>query len=155
MKRRSVLKHGLALTAAATLPRMTLAMASPPDDVDYILTAEAGSAELVDGQPSNILGFNGQFPAPVIRVRQGERLRLRFDNRLDQASTIHWHGIRIDNAMDGVPMLSQKPVEPGESFVYDFVCPDAGTFWYHPHIHSIRQLGMGMVGVLIVEEPEP
>ena len=155
MKRRSVLKHGLALTAAATLPRMTLAMASPPDDVDYILTAEAGSAELVDGQPSDILGFNGQFPAPVIRVRQGDRLRLRFDNRLDQASTIHWHGIRIDNAMDGVPMLSQKPVEPGESFVYDFVCPDAGTFWYHPHIHSIRQLGMGMVGVLIVEEPEP
>lgn len=154
MKRRSILKHSLALATAASLPRMSLAMASPADDFDYILTAETGRENLLGDAPTDILGFNGQFPAPVLRVKQGKRLRLRFDNKLEQASTIHWHGIRIDNAMDGVPMLSQKPVEPGESFVYDFVCPDAGTFWYHPHIHSIRQLGMGMVGALIVEEPD-
>ncbi len=160
MKRRSILKQGLGIGLASTLPRFSLAMATPPTDgdsrdYDYVLRAEKGRAQLVDGGISDILGFNGQFPAPTIRVRQGERLRLRFENHLDEASTIHWHGIRLDNAMDGVPVLSQAPVAPGESFLYDFICPDAGTFWYHPHINSVRQLGMGMVGVLIVEEREP
>ena len=162
MKRRQFVKHGLSGAALTCLPRFSLAMATPPggdsdnsERYDYVLRAERGSATLVPGKQSEILGFNGQFPAPTIRVHQGERLRLRFENHLDEASTIHWHGIRIDNAMDGVPVLSQAPVQPGESFLYDFVCPDAGTFWYHPHINSIRQLGMGMVGVLIVEEREP
>lgn len=160
MKRRQVISSGLALGAAACLPHLSLAMARNPSggaaaDYDYLLRAEKGRASLLPGKTSDILGFNGQFPAPTIRVRQGERLRLRFENHLDEASTIHWHGIRIDNAMDGVPVLSQAPVQPGESFLYDFVCPDAGTFWYHPHINSVRQLGMGMVGVLIVEEREP
>ena len=73
------------------------------------------------------------MPGPVIRVRQGERVRRRFVNELPQASTVHWHGIRIENAMDGVPELTQAAVPPGGSFLYDFVAPDAGTYWHHSH----------------------
>ena len=73
------------------------------------------------------------MPGPVIRVRQGERVRRRFVNELPQASTVHWHGIRIENAMDGVPELTQAAVPSGGSFLYDFVATDAGTYWYHSH----------------------
>src|SRR5690606_17168534 len=73
--------------------------------------------------------YNGAQPGPEIRVRQGGRLRVRVENRLPQETTVHWHGIRLPNAMDGVPHLTQKPIGPGESFTYEFVCPDAGTYW--------------------------
>src|SRR5690606_22540397 len=119
------------------------------------LIAEAAPIHIVPGHASAGLTFNGTYPAPVLRVRQGERVRIRFSNRLNEPTTIHWHGIRIDNAMDGVPELTQPPVMPGEDFLYDFVCPDAGTFWYHPHMNSVEQLGKGLTGALIVEEREP
>ncbi len=76
-------------------------------------------------------------------------------NKLGEDTTVHWHGIRLPNAMDGVPGLTQKPIRPGESFVYEFTPPDAGTFWYHPHADTLQQLGRGLAGALIVEEPEP
>jgi FtsP/CotA-like multicopper oxidase with cupredoxin domain len=68
---------------------------------------------------------------------------------------VHWHGIRLPIAMDGVPGISQPPIKPGEHFIYEFTPPDAGTFWYHPHADSLQQLGRGMAGALIVEEPQP
>ena len=68
---------------------------------------------------------------------------------------MHWHGIRLPNAMDGVPHLTQKPIAPGETFAYEFTCPDAGTYWYHPHQRSFVQVGRGLYGALIVEEREP
>jgi FtsP/CotA-like multicopper oxidase with cupredoxin domain len=77
------------------------------------------------------------------------------ENNLTEETTVHWHGIRLPNAMDGVPGLTQPPIKPGESFVYQFTPPDAGTFWYHPHADSLQQLGRGMAGALIVEEPDP
>ena len=80
---------------------------------------------------------------------------MRFINKLDVDTTIHWHGIRLPLEMDGVPYVSQLPVQPGEYFDYDFVCPDAGSYWYHPHTASAEQLGRGLVGPLIVEEREP
>ena len=94
------------------------------------------------------------MPGPVIRVRQGERVRRRFVNELPQASTVHWHGIRIENAMDGVPELTQAAVPPGGSFLYDFVAPDAGTYWYHSHNLTWEQLARGLYGALIVEEAD-
>lgn len=72
-----------------------------------------------------------------------------------QATTIHWHGIRLPNAMDGVPYVTQPPVEPGEAFEYDFNLPDAGTYWYHSHLNGPEQVARGLSGALIVEEPEP
>jgi FtsP/CotA-like multicopper oxidase with cupredoxin domain len=90
-----------------------------------------------------------------LRLRQGEPVRIVVENRLDEDTTVHWHGIRLPNAMDGVPGLTQPPIKPGESFIYAFAPPDAGTFWYHPHADSLRQLGRGLAGALIVEERDP
>jgi FtsP/CotA-like multicopper oxidase with cupredoxin domain len=82
-------------------------------------------------------------------------LAVRFDNRIDEGSSLHWHGIRLENAMDGVPGLTQPLVAPGESFDYRFKTPDAGTFWYHSHNRSWEQVAKGLYGPLIVEETDP
>ena len=100
-------------------------------------------------------GYGASVPGPEIRLRQGERLRVEVVNRLPQETTVHWHGLRVPNAMDGVPHLTQVPIAPGERFVYEFDVPDAGTYWYHPHHRSAEQVGRGLYGPLIVEEPEP
>jgi FtsP/CotA-like multicopper oxidase with cupredoxin domain len=95
------------------------------------------------------------MPGTMIRVKQGERVTRRFVNDLPQASSIHWHGVRIDNSMDGVAGLTQKAVPSGESFDYDFTAQDAGTFWYHAHNRSMEQVARGLYGALIVDETEP
>jgi FtsP/CotA-like multicopper oxidase with cupredoxin domain len=99
--------------------------------------------------------YNQQTPGPVIRVRQGERLQIPFHNRLAQPTSVHWHGLRIPNPMDGVPGMTQSPIEPDGQFLYDFSPPDAGTFWYHTHNRSWEQMARGLQGALIVEEREP
>ncbi|MEJ2434936.1 MAG: multicopper oxidase domain-containing protein, partial [Pseudolabrys sp.] len=105
--------------------------------------------------PTPIWGYDGMSPGPTLRVRQGEALKVRLVNDLNQPTVIHWHGLRLPNAMDGVPFLTQKPVAPGASFDYRFAPPDAGTFWYHTHFGSIEQMARGLYGVLIVDEPKP
>ena len=96
------------------------------------------------------------MPGRVLRARQGERLRIVVDNRLPVETSVHWHGIRLPNAMDGVPHVTQPPIAAGGGrFTYEFALPDAGTFWYHPHLGSSEQLGRGLYGALVVEEPEP
>lgn len=152
IRRRQLLQFAGA-GAALAAPSFTLSMSRRPQ-YDYILTAEETPLNIVSGGTTPGMAFNGQFPAPIIRARQGEPLRIHFINKLKQETTIHWHGIRLDNAMDGVPYLTQLPIKPGETFDYIFTCPDAGTFWYHPHMHSVEQLGKGLVGALIVEEKD-
>lgn len=105
--------------------------------------------------PVDVWAYNNQVPGPEIRLRQGERLRVTAINNLKEETTIHWHGVRVPNAQDGVPYLTQKPIKPGERFVYEFDCPDAGTFWYHPHFRSAEQVGRGLYGALIIEERAP
>lgn len=105
--------------------------------------------------PAKVWCYNGETPGPVLRARQGERLAVDFVNALTDATTVHWHGIRIDNAMDGVPHMTQHAVEPGGTFPYSFVVPDAGTFWFHPHEKSYEQVARGLTGALIVEEAAP
>jgi FtsP/CotA-like multicopper oxidase with cupredoxin domain len=102
-----------------------------------------------------VWAYSGTVPGPELRLRQGEKLRVTVENRLSQDTTIHWHGVRVPNAMDGAPNVTQKPIQPGESFVYEYTVPDAGTYWYHPHSHSAEQVGRGLMGALIFEEPEP
>jgi FtsP/CotA-like multicopper oxidase with cupredoxin domain len=99
--------------------------------------------------------YNGAVPGPEIRVRQGQRLRVEVENGLAEETTVHWHGVRVPNAMDGVPHLTQTPIGAGERFVYEFDAVDAGTFWYHPHQRGFEQVGRGLYGPLIVEENEP
>jgi FtsP/CotA-like multicopper oxidase with cupredoxin domain len=120
------------------------------------MTARAASAQLAppDYPRTRIWGYDGTMPGPLLRVPQGGRVHRRFVNELPQASSVHWHGIRIDNRMDGVPGLTQAAVGPGESFDYDFAVPDAGTYWYHAHNRSMEQVARGLYGALVVEEGE-
>lgn len=149
LTRRTLLGAALASPILATP-----ALAAP---ASHKLVLRESSALLAgDGHPlTRVWAFNGEMPGPVLRVRQGERLRVEVENRLKQSTSMHWHGIRLENAMDGVPGLTQKPIPPGGRFTYDFVAPDAGTYWYHPHLGSAEQLGRGLAGALIVEEAEP
>jgi FtsP/CotA-like multicopper oxidase with cupredoxin domain len=121
------------------------------------LVAAPGAAPLVgdEGPPTPVWAYNGQVPGPLIRARQGERLTVEVINRLDEPTTVHWHGLRVPAAMDGVPWLSQPPIASGETFTYTFDLEDAGTFWYHPHINGSAQVGRGLRGVLIVDELTP
>ncbi|WP_395835874.1 multicopper oxidase family protein [Archangium violaceum] len=121
----------------------------------FDIVAEPTEVPLIDGQALRVWAYNGQVPGPQLRIRLGETLRVRFTNRLPQETTIHWHGVRLPNAMDGVPHATQKPVQPGETFVYEFTPKDAGTFWFHPHVRSSEQVERGLYGVLIVEDAEP
>ena len=118
------------------------------------LTARDAYVQLApDGYPAtSIWGYEGHAPGPAIRVLQGERVQRRLVNELPEPTSVHWHGIRIDNAMDGVSGLTQEAVAPGQSFDYDFVAPDAGTYWYHAHNRSWVQVARGLHGPLIVEE---
>jgi FtsP/CotA-like multicopper oxidase with cupredoxin domain len=94
-------------------------------------------------------------PGPEIHLRQGARLRVVVENRLPEDTTVHWHGVRVPNAMDGAPAVTEPSIQPGASFTYEFIVPDASTYWYHPHAHSAEQVGRGLMGAFIVEEPEP
>ena len=118
------------------------------------LVAKSGTASLLEDAnlKTAIWGYNGVVPGPVLRVRQDQPFTATLDNQLKDPSTVHWHGIRIDNAMDGVANLTQPPVKPGDSFTYRFRPPDAGTYWYHPHFQTWEQLARGLYGLLIVEE---
>ncbi len=105
--------------------------------------------------PTEIWGFNGESPGPALRVKHGEALRVEVNNTLEEGITVHWHGLRIPNAMDGVPHITQPAIATGEKFVYEFVPPDAGTYWYHSHANAAEQVGRGLYGPLVIEEKEP
>src|SRR6187549_2027714 len=100
------------------------------------LTASVTSLEILEGLQTEVYSYNGSVPGPEIRVTRGDRVIVHFTNDLPEPTTIHWHGVRVPNNVDGVPGVSQPEVLPGETFTYDFVVPDAGTFWYHPHHRS-------------------
>src|SRR5687767_1512866 len=124
-----------------------------PRVVEVHLEARVAPVEIAPGVTVQAWTYDGGIPGPLIRVRVGDRLVVRFANQLPQPTTVHWHGLRIPIQMDGVPGHSQPDVPPGGTFTYDFVVPDAGLFWYHPHILSAAQVGFGLYGALLVEDP--
>ncbi|MFO0591012.1 MAG: multicopper oxidase family protein [Polyangiaceae bacterium] len=125
-----------------------------PDVVEIDLTAKVTDLEFVPGTKTPAWTYGGAIPGPLIHVKRGDRLIVHFKNELPEATSIHWHGVRVPNAMDGVPDMPTPPVEPGASFDYDFTLPDAGLFWYHPHVDSAAQEGFGLYGALLVDDPE-
>ncbi|NUP11115.1 MAG: multicopper oxidase family protein [Polyangiaceae bacterium] len=125
-----------------------------PDVLEVTLHARVENMEVVAGKTTPVWTYGGTLPGPLLRLTAGDRLVVHFVNDLPEATTIHWHGIRLPVEMDGSPH-SQAPVEPGETFTYDFVAPDPGTYWYHPHVHDAAQLGFGLYGALIVDPPAP
>ncbi len=126
------------------------------DVVEVSLEAKVADVELAPGRIVSMWTYNGLLPGPRIEARAGNTVRIRFKNSLAEATTIHWHGIRVPAAMDGVPAV-QSPIAPGATFTYEFVAPDAGTFWYHPHVRSHEQVERGLYGAFVVRgdgEPE-
>ena len=129
--------------------------------LEFSLEARPVWWQIGNGQRVSAYAYNGITPGPVIRVRNGEKVRIVFKNRLPVESTVHWHGIDVPNAMDGVPGVTQDPVEPGESFTYEFTARPAGdpkgggTFLYHEHVEEDRQMPMGLYGTFIIDPPRP
>jgi len=151
--RRTLLQAGVGLAAAGMFPHAV--RAQTPRAEYNLVAAIARSPILGERRPgTEVWSYNGSLPGPEIRVRQGKPVRIIVRNDLSESTTVHWHGIRLPNNMDGVPDLTQRPIAPGESFTYEFTPPDAGTFWYHSHSNSLQQLGRGLAGPLIVEEAE-
>src|SRR5688572_19311106 len=117
--------------------------------VELDLDARVAPVALGAAAPSPAWTYGGTLPGPLMRVPQGSRLLIHFTNNLPEATTIHWHGVRLTADMDGVPDHSQPPVPPGGTFDYSFTVPDQGLFWYHPHVRSARQVGDGLYGALL------
>jgi len=116
---------------------------------EFHLVAEPVVREMCPGFKVNMWGYNGQSPGPTIEVVEGDRVRIFVTNRLPEHTSIHWHGQRLPNGMDGVAGLTQAPIEPGKTFVYEFVARRPGTFMYHPHADEMTQMAMGMMGLWI------
>jgi FtsP/CotA-like multicopper oxidase with cupredoxin domain len=115
------------------------------------LTLTAGLVrKRIHGREHVMYAFNDQIPGPLLQVSRGTTVHAVFVNHLDQPSTIHWHGLRLDHRMDGVPHLSQHPVVPGDTFNYTITFPDAGLYWYHPHVREDMQQDLGLSGNIMV-----
>jgi len=113
---------------------------------EFHLVAEPVVRELAPGMKANLWGYNGQSPGPTIEVVEGDRVRIFVTNKLPEHTTIHWHGQRLPNGMDGVGGLNQPQIPVGKTFVYEFVAKRPGTFMYHPHADEMVQMAMGMMG---------
>ena len=113
---------------------------------EFHLVAEPVVREMAPGFKAHLWGYNGQSPGPTIEVVEGDRVRLFVTNRLPEHTSVHWHGQRLPNGMDGVGGLTQKTIQPGKTFVYEFVARRPGTFMYHPHADEMTQMAMGMMG---------
>ena len=120
----------------------------------FDLTAEETQWEIKDGEAVDAWTYNGTVPGEPLRVTEGDYVKVNLKNELDVPVTIHWHGVLLPNKMDGVPGLTQDAVQPGESFTYEFIANDAGTYWYHSHQHSSTQVDMGLYGSLVIEEKD-
>jgi FtsP/CotA-like multicopper oxidase with cupredoxin domain len=171
-QRRADVRLPLSLCGSASPASDAVALADPA----YRLVAEPGVAEFDEGgRRTAIWGYRdlgghrstharsthaysdppASHPGPLIRARQGELLPVTVDNGLPVPTTIHWHGLRLHNAMDGVPEVTQAVIAPGQRFGYRLLCRDAGTFWYHPHYATHEQLVRGLAGPVIVDEEQP
>jgi FtsP/CotA-like multicopper oxidase with cupredoxin domain len=126
---------------------------------EFVLETREMRWELAPGKAVRGMTYNGRLPGPELRVKEGERVRVVLKNALSEPTTIHWHGVDVPNAMDGVPGITQAPVPAGGTFVYEFEARPAGTRWYHTHFQEHRQMDLGLMGPLIIEpagrEPFP
>ena len=121
----------------------------------YELSAEEIDWEVEPGRKARAWTYNRQVPGPQIRVREGDRVRVKLINKLSQSTSIHFHGLELPNDQDGVPYITQPPVKPGESYTYEFTVPNAGSHMYHSHHNAAIQVGNGLLGAFIVEPKRP
>lgn len=121
----------------------------------FDLTPQVTAWPILEGVTVTAYTYNGTVPGPLLRVTEGDRVRVRVTNRLPEPTTVHWHGVEVPNAMDGVPGMTQAPIEPGETFTYEFVARPAGSFMYHSHFESDKQVTVGLYAPLLIDPKEP
>jgi manganese oxidase len=122
---------------------------------EFHLVAEGVTREMAPGMRASLWGYNGQSPGPTIEAVEGDKVRIFVTNKLPEHTTVHWHGMQLPNGMDGVGGLTQPHIEPGKTFVYEFLLKRSGTFMYHPHADEMVQMAMGMMGLFIVHPRDP
>jgi FtsP/CotA-like multicopper oxidase with cupredoxin domain len=138
------------LGAAAAMPRAGRSSTGALHDLTLV-AAERPMPVLGEGAPPSPVWTYDPAGMPVVRVRKGDRVRATLVNGLPEHTSVHWHGLRVPNAVDGVPFVTQEPVRPGGRRTYEFDAVDSGTFFFHPHCNTVEQLGRGLAGVLVVE----
>jgi manganese oxidase len=144
---------GRAYNPVVTLNGWTLPWRMRHGVKEFHLVAEPVVREMAPGMKAHLWGYNGQSPGPTIEVVEGDRVRIFVTNKLPEHTSVHWHGQRLPNGMDGVSGLTQPAIEPGKTFVYEFVARRAGTFMYHPHADEMTQMAMGMMGFWVTHPP--
>jgi len=175
-----VMPPGMVMTSGMSMAAMRDMAAVDPDEVDadasddargdqpltprtaggvkeFALTASVVRWNILPDVEVLAYAFNEQVPGPRLQLTQGDRVRIRVTNDLPEPTSVHWHGLDIPNSMDGPAEITQEPIEPGESFTYEFTVEQAGTFFYHSHAAADRQQALGLYGALLVSprEPEP
>lgn len=121
----------------------------------FALTCTELEWETQPGKKVRAMAYNGMVPGPVIRVTEGDKVRIHVKNEMKESTAVHWHGLRVPNHMDGVPFITQNPIPPGGTFTYEFVAKPAGTHMYHSHHNSTEQVGLGLLGAFIVDPKDP
>lgn len=121
---------------------------------EFHLTAVETEWETKDGEVKKAWTYNGLVPGPIIKADKGDRIRVILKNELPESTVLHWHGLEVPNEMDGVPGVTQEPIEPGEKFVYEFDVNQSGTHMYHSHMKAISQVPKGLFGPIIINDPE-
>jgi FtsP/CotA-like multicopper oxidase with cupredoxin domain len=147
--------NGRPYLPVATLNGWTLPWRMREGVKEFHLVAEPVEREIAPGMRAHLWGYNGQSPGPTIEVVDGDRVRIFVTNRLSEATSIHWHGQRLPNGMDGVSGLNQPSIKAGQTFVYEFRAQRAGTFMYHPHADETTQMAMGMMGFWVTHPSDP
>ncbi|HLZ99367.1 MAG TPA: copper oxidase, partial [Steroidobacteraceae bacterium] len=147
--------NGRPYQPVATLNGWTLPWRMRGGVKEFHLVAEAVTREIAPGMNAHLWGYNGQSPGPTIEVVEGDRVRMFVTNRLHEPTSIHWHGQRLPNGMDGVSGLTQPSIKPGQTYVYEFTAQRSGTFMYHPHADDMTQMAMGMMGFWVTHPRDP
>ena len=143
---------------AASPPMLTPDVPDLPYKMDgatkvFHLIAEPVQCKIAPFKTLDVWGYNGSCPGPTIQVQQGDRVRVSFENKLPESTSLHWHGLEVPIEQDGVPWISQKPVAPGETYTYEFTVHQEGTFFYHAH--SAMQEMIGQIGFFIAHPRTP
>jgi len=141
--------------AVAAVPLATPRTVVRLADGDTLVLRASLVRRVIGGRTFVMYGYNTQFPGPLLRVRQHATIVVRFENQLDMPSSVHWHGVRVDNRADGVPGVTQEAVPVGGRYLYRVHFPDAGIYWYHPHVREDVQQGLGLFGNILVDAPDP
>ncbi len=139
---------------ASMFPKATPREVIPMADGDTLDLEATLVRRMLNGKTFIMYGYNGQYPGPLIDVMQGSTIIVNFTNNIEMPTTVHWHGLRLDNRFDGVPGVTQAPVKRGETFTYEVFFRDSGIYWYHPHMREDIQQDLGLYGNMLVDPPE-